>query len=60
MGGRGHAPTAGGLELGGNLAALKQIVGHAWIDTTQRCARLSDEVVLPEAKRVGSAAVELR
>ena len=42
------------LERGGNLAALQQVLGHASIETTQRYARLSDEVVMREAERIGS------
>jgi integrase len=41
------------LERGGGLAALQQILGHASIDTTQRYARLSEEAVMREAKRIG-------
>jgi len=43
------------LERGGSVAALRQILGHASIETTQRYARLSDEVVMREARRLGLA-----
>jgi integrase len=42
------------LERGGSLAALQQILGHASIVTTQRYAKLTDEVVMREAERIGS------
>lgn len=44
------------LERGGALVALQQEPGHAAIATTQRYARLTDEVVFSEAKRVHSLA----
>jgi len=44
------------LERGGSLAALQQILGHASIETTQRYAKLSDEVVMREAERIGRQA----
>ncbi|OGF05535.1 MAG: hypothetical protein A2W00_01745 [Candidatus Eisenbacteria bacterium RBG_16_71_46] len=40
------------LESGGSLVALQQILGHASVVTTQRYARLSDEHVKADARRV--------
>lgn len=41
------------LERGGSLAALQQILGHSSIVTTQRYARISDDMVRREVERVG-------
>ena len=38
----------------GNLGALRQALGHASIETTQRYARMSDEVVMREAERLAA------
>jgi len=40
------------IENGGGLAALQQILGHTSVVTTQRYARLTDEVVFREAAKV--------
>ncbi|MEO5618775.1 MAG: tyrosine-type recombinase/integrase [Candidatus Eisenbacteria bacterium] len=40
------------LEAGGNLAVLQQILGHRDLSTTMRYARVTDELIEREAKRV--------
>lgn len=40
------------MDRGGNLGAPQQVLGHASIETTQRYARMSDEVVMREAERL--------
>ncbi len=42
------------MDRGGNLGALQQILGHASITTTQRYARMSDEMVMREAERIAT------
>ena len=48
------------VEVGGTLLALKEIMGHAKIETTLRYARLSDAHVKAEAERIaGKVAAEV-
>lgn len=47
-----HAFACRWIERGGSLAALQQLLGHSSIVTTQRYARLMDESVFAEARRL--------
>ena len=38
------------VDRGGNLGALQQVLGHVSIVTTQRYARVSEEVMMREAR----------
>jgi integrase len=49
-----HSFACRWIERGGSLAALQQILGHSTVVTTQRYARISDDVVAREAERIYS------
>jgi len=51
-----HTFACSWLELGGSLAALQQVLGHASIVTTQRYARLTDDHVMAERLKIGKSA----
>jgi site-specific recombinase XerD len=48
-----HTLACQWIDRGGDLGALQQVLGHASIVTTQRYARMSDEVVMREVERIG-------
>jgi integrase len=47
-----HEFACSWLEAGGSLEALRQILGHSTVRTTERYGRISDDMVLREARRV--------
>jgi integrase len=53
-----HTFACSWLEQGGSLAALQQVLGHASIVTTQRYARLTDEIVMEERLKMEQRATK--
>lgn len=47
-----HTFACAYLERGGSLHALQQLLGHSTVLVTQRYARLSDEAILAEHRRI--------